>query len=1079
MHKSRRTIDSLVREVRKRYLRRVLLMGSAISVLALLVCLAALFFLYTPLLDRPVAFMLAVTVAAGGMAWILAQFLVRPVLRRPSDRQVALFVEERIPDLEDRLNSAVEAAQLGEEPLVDSLFEDAAAWTRRIMPGDLVSRMRERLFFYGSAVGLAAFLVFAMVNLEQIRVTASEINLGELVPQAFMTVSPGDVNIEKGETQQVIASFRNPFDDEVLIAHKLPEGTWTRTPMQPGTDGTSFLMEFFDIQSPIEYYVEADGKRSDLFHISLYEFPAVTSITVTYRYPAYTGLPDRTDEDSGDIRGPRGSRVELTVHATEVATEAAMMLVSGGSVPLASTGPGTFKGSISLEEDDLYTVRLVDATGSTNKFPDQYQIVAVEDAKPRITIRDPGRDTRASPVEEVLIAADAEDDYAVTDFAMRYSVNGEPEEEVDLLAGRSGSSVSGETLLFLEDFTLQPGDVISYYLRARDAFQEEVSDMYFIEVRPFDQSFTQAVNQGAGQQNAQQRQSGLVVNQQEIIAATWRLLRRTDRGADFDAALEALVHAQQTLRDNIASRIETTALSLELRADETQRRLVEYLQEAVSEMETAVEDLADGELQRALTPERRALSNLLRADALNTERQVAQQQQGGMGGGMSATEERMTELMDLELDISRDKYEVQQPGSAAQQSANQQSQELDEAMQRVKDLAQRQQNLVNETNPDQLQGEDRRRFVDRLQRDQEDLRQQVGELTESLQQSGTESMQRRLDRAARNMEEAQRALRRENMSEAMGRQQQALNQLRQLEQDMRVATRGSLRERVEGLDRDIADLAERERELASDISQSVEDGSRDTEALEAERAQIQEEMSRILLEARDMERQAQNQDQELATALRNLQQQAMRGRITDNMRDSRDALRNGWTETADRIEDEILEGLQGLDGPREALAQGLPVSEEEELTRSLADLQALRSELEQLETQSQRAGQGDGRALEARLSRQLSRAREMAERLRQENPGNQAMQRALAGVQNALTRADHTGVLLDEESAEQFFDARFLDPLSELESELLQRLDYLQLARQLYGGRRDDIPPEYRTMVEKYFESLSKQAPSQ
>ena len=1072
MRKSRRSIDSLVREVRKRYLRRVLLMGSAVSVLALLACLAALFFLYSALQDRPVAFILALAAAASGLAWILVRFLVRPALRRPSDRQVALFVEERIPDLEDRLNSAVEAAPLAGGPLVDSLFEDAAAWSRRIMPGALVSRVRERLFLYGSAVGLAAFLVFAMTNLDQIRVTASEIDLGELVPQAFMTVSPGDVNIEKGEAQQVIASFRNPFSAEVLIAHKRAEGNWTRTAMQPGADGSSFLMEFFDIQSPIEYYVEADGKRSDIFHISLYEFPAVSSIDVTYRYPAYTGMPDRTDEDSGDIRGPRGSRVEITVHATEVAREAAMILESGDILPLERSGPGSFRGAMDLEEEDLYTVRLVDAEGNTNKFPDQYQIVAIEDAKPRITMRDPGRDTRASPLEEVLVAADAEDDYGIAGFAMRYSVNGESEEEVDFLAGRGGTAVSGETLLFLEDFTLQPGDVISYYLRARDAFQEEVSDMYFIEIRPFDQSFTQAANQGSGQ--GAQRQGGLVVSQQEIIAATWRLLQRTERDAEFDAALEALVHAQQSLRDNISSRIESTALSLELRADETQRKLVGFLQEAVSEMETAVKDLADGQLQRALTPERRALSNLLRADALNTERQVAQQQQRGTGGGMSATEERMTELMDLELDISRDKYEVQQPGSPAQQG-----QELDEAMQRVKDLARRQQDLVNNTRPDQLQGEDRKRFVDRLKRDQEDLRQQVSELTESLQQSGTEAMQRRLDRAARNMEEAQRALRREDMSEAMGRQQQALDQLRQLEQDMRLATRGSLRQRVEGLDEDLADLAERERELATGIRQSVEDGRRRTDALEAERAQIQDDLERILREARDLERQAQYQDQELATALRNLQQQAMRGRLSDHMRDSRDALRNGWTETADRIEDEILEGLRRLDEPREALAQGLPVTEEEELARNLNDLQSLRSELERLEAQSQRGSQADGRALEARLSRQLSRSREMVEQLRQENPGNQAMQRALAGVQNALTRADHTGVLLDEESAKQFFDERFLDPLSELELELWQRLGQLQLARQLYGGRRDEVPPEYRTMVEKYFESLSRQTPTQ
>ncbi len=1070
MQRTRRNIDALVQQVRTRYHRRNLLRGGAINLLALLVCLTTLFFWYPALAERPVTLLLAALAATAGMVWVLAKFLVRPALRTLSDEQIALFIEEHIPDLEDRLNSAVEAAPAGNEPLLDNLLEDAAARTTRIFPGTIVSRLRERFFLYIAGGGVAAFLIFGFANLDRIRLTASEIQRGELAPRPFMTISPGNVDVEKGEAQQVIAAFRKAFNDEVRIAYKQGDQKWTRTTMQPGLDAHSFLWEFFDIQEAIAYYIEADGRRSDVFRISLFEFPAVARIDLAFRFPAYTGLPDRTETDKGNIRGPEGSRVEITVHATGPAEKAAMIFGNSSAVPFERSGADTFTATITLREEDLYSLRLTDADGNTNKFPDQYQIIPVPDAKPRITIRGPGRDTRASAVEEVLIAADAQDDYGIAAFELFYSVNGEPETALDMLASGGGTAASGETLLFLEDFSVEPGDVITYYLQARDAFQEETSDMYFIEIRPFDQSFTQAANPGAGQ--GAQRQSGLVINQQEIIAATWRLLRSQEDHRDYDASLEALVQAQRNLQKNIAGRIETTALSLELRADKTQRQVVEYLQKAVSEMEVAAADLEEHELRRALTPERRALNNLLRADALHTERQVAQQQRG-MGGGMSATEERMSELMDLELDISKNKYEVQQQGSPAEQA-----QELDAAMQRVKDLARRQQDLAENSNPNQLQGKARKRFVDRLKREQDDLRQQLQEFTESMQQTGSESMQQRLGRAARNMTEAQQALRRNNMTEAMGRQQQALNELRQLQQDMQIASRGSLRERVEALGQDLNALTERENRLAQEIMEAPERDRSAANALEEERAVILEETQELLREARDMERLARGQDQALATALRNLQQQAMRGRLMDHMRASREALQNGWTDTAGRIEGEILKGMERLKRPQEALSQGLPVTEEEELARALNDIQALQSELRRLDAQSQRAGGDDERALETRLQRQLSQARDMVERLHRENAGNEAMQRALTSVQNALVRADHTGVLLDEESAKSFFGDRFYDPLSELEAELWQRLDYLQLARQLYGSRRDEVPAEYRAMVEKYFESLSKHATS-
>ena len=62
------------------------------------------------------------------------------------------------------------------------------------------------------------------------------------------------------------------------------------------------------------------------------------------------------------------------------------------------------------------------------------------------------------------------------------------------------------------------------------------------------------------------------------------------------------------------------------------QEIVGHLRDAVSAMDEAIADLEDGDLQEALGPERRALNALLKADALNRERDVTMQQPGQQGG---------------------------------------------------------------------------------------------------------------------------------------------------------------------------------------------------------------------------------------------------------------------------------------------------------------------------------------------------------------------------------------------------------------------------------------------------------------
>ncbi len=1098
MHASTHKVKNLVSDIRRRWRRRALMQGAALTLLVLLFCATALLLAYTTARVQPLHLMLGLGVTALVVLAVAVQFLLRPALRRLSDRQIALFVEEKIPDLEDRLNSAVEvddAARLRREhgALIDRLIDDAARRTRAIPLTTLVDRKRERVLAYSAGAGLVLFLLFGYTSLDKI--SLRQIDLAALAQpaQPYLSVSPGNLEIEKGASQEILATLREAPGRDVMLVYKEGEGAWQQAPMRAGLGQPVYLLELPNIQAPVQYYVEVGERRSEPYLLSLYAFPDVERIDVTYRFPAYTGLPPRTEEDTGDVRGLKGSTVTLDVHTTGTVAAAELMLDDAQRIPLKAAGGGVFRGTLILQDPHLYVVRLQDEQARENKFPDEYQIVPVEDEQPLITITDPQRDVRANALEEVLVAATAQDDFGLKDLRLKFSVNGEAEQAVGLMdaAAQRQPEASGEHLFFLEDYGLQPGDVVSYYLEAEDFFHAapEATDMYFIEVLPFDQKFSQANNMG-GMQG--QQPSGLVLSQQQIIAATWKLHRERAEmeTAEVEEARQALVQAQANLKGNIEERINATAFSLELRGDETNQQIVAYLRQAVAEMGKAVLDLEADRLKAALTPERKALNHLLKADALNKERQVAMNR-GGQGGGQSATEERMTELMDLELDISKDKYEMQQ-----QRQQRQQERQMDEALEKVRELARKQQNLANQQRLDELQGEDKKRFIDKLKRDQEELRQQTERLASAMQQNAREQgglsreAQERLERVADNMREAERALRRDEVQKALTRQQQALNELRQLQRDLQLAANDNTRGAVEDLARQFDQFRDQERRLGDDLARAERDarargGQADEQTLgrlQQQRQQTIDNLEQLESQARAVQERIRQEDPELATAIRNMLQQMQRERLEEKMLNSEDAIEQGWLDYAERLEEEILAALDKLETQRRAFERSLPVAEEEHLARALEDVRDLMRQLQEMQAraQGQQSGQSgqnadrEARAEAARAQRQMERARENLERLQRGLGGNPTAQRQLRQIESFLNRADHTGVMLEGEAAKAFFNDRVFDPLAQLEMEIARQLDLIAMEKKLYGGRDADVPSEYRDLVEKYYEALAK-----
>ncbi|MEW5916375.1 MAG: DUF4175 family protein, partial [Gemmatimonadota bacterium] len=495
---------------------------------------------------------LSLIVLAG--AWWIA----RPLVRRANDESVALYTEEREPRLEGALLGAVDVAASSARGTVQPLGGHLIAHTVRQMRTLEVPQTIEQVHLRRYAGALAGALLFGALILRltptDIRHAAALIaapwsDASAAAPYAVL-VEPGDAEVPKGSDVQLRAQLRGFNAAHVIVAVRRGASTnWERFPMSVGGDSASFELRLFDLTASSDYYVEASGVRSGVFHLRVRELPAVDRIDLEYRYPAYSGLGVEKVSDAGDIAAIIGTRVVVQVK-TSLPVKSGRLTIEGDSViALTAVNDTVLQGILTVRRDGFYRIALDAPDGTRVAGTIDYAIDAIEDAKPSVSIRKPGRDTRPTSVEELYIEAAADDDYGVSKLDLVYRVNGGEEKVVPLSAPNGGGrEITAAHTLYLEEMNLKPGDVVSYYARATDnnavtGAQSAASDIYFATVRPFDRNYRQGQGGGGGGGGGEEggNPSQFAARQREIIAGTYKVER--DR-ADMEA---------RELRENVAT----------------------------------------------------------------------------------------------------------------------------------------------------------------------------------------------------------------------------------------------------------------------------------------------------------------------------------------------------------------------------------------------------------------------------------------------------------------------------------------------------------------------------------------------
>ena len=975
-HKANRQSEVLrmVRRIRQRWRMRIAVRGAAV---VLGVGLAA--FLVSVYGLELFRFSASSVVSFRTMLWVVmagltARFLVWPVMRRVSDEQAALYLEENEPSLEAAVLAAIETGAVGSiasAALEEQLVESALHRARNV---DFGRRVEQKGLYRAS--GALAGIVFASLALlllgpAQLRHGASALlfptrDAGTVNPYSIL-VEPGDVTIARNSDQMITAQLEGFENEDVQVFFKSESSeAFDRLSMLPdGGDGFELLL--LSVDDNTEYFVESAGIRSATHRIEVADLPYVDRLELEYRFPSYTGLPPRTVEVGGDIAALKGTTVRLRVFPTML-TPGGRLLVDSQPVELVDEGDGTWTSSLTVQTDGYYQIELARSDGALVPASPQYTIDVLTDQPPSVSFSKPGRDTRASPIEELFLEAKADDDFGIAELLLIYSANGGPEDTVRMFDGRPAPEVTAGHTLFLEEFGLEPGDLVSYYAEVNDnnrgaESRTVTSDIYFVQIRPFRIDYRQgeqAGGGGGGGGGGGPADEGLSELQKEVVAATFNMMR--DREVygeeEFQENLVSVRLAQSRVREQVEGLLQRM-LSRGMASDPQFQRIAELLPKAVNEMKAAEVSLDAGEPKSALPPEQRALQNLQKAEE-TYEAVVSQGGQGGGGGGGGASADDLADLFELELDKLKNQYETVQRGER-QEAAEQ----LDETLERLKELARRQQQEAERQRRAAAQQGGAGGSASRSQRE---LADETEEAARQLERLAREINDQQLMEAAREIRDAADDMRRSaassGSSSGSADASSALDRLEEARRRLERDRVSRLREDTEEAVQRAQDLADEQREIQDQMARLGEDGQdiRESarrlferkEAMAEELADLESQIDRLSRDARSDQQATADRLVEAAESIRDnkLKERVRysRGLIGTRDQDYTSEFEAETTRAIDELQEHLEEAVDAVgDSPEDRRAEALDRARD--LTRGVESL-ARRLE--------ERSGRGEG-----------------------------------------------------------------------------------------------------------------------
>lgn len=1108
-------------------LRNFMLLGHLANGTALILTVVAVLFVLGFVFNA--AFFLTATfrtifVAIAVIA-LLALFFVTvvwPWIRKPSTESVALQVEAKYPQLQDRLISSLQLErnlQNNREgfstDMIQAVMRESEEMCRGIDFNKTVDHayLKRSLRFLALSAASVVLLGFAFPSVfnETVYLFANPTVEVERELSYRLKVEPEGTEVAKFAplTVRAILSGRN-LPNDAKLHWRYEDGPVKSEEFSPersakaaasgiagklaADDSTILAFEFREVRRSFEYWVTAGEIESPKYEVDAVDKPRVIDIKLTYAYPKYTGLqPLVVDENDGNISAIKGTTVKVEATVNKPAVTAEMVFKDGRREGL-TIRDHQLTGTIKVMEEGSYHIAVTDELGNLNPDPIEYRIGAIADAFPEADLFAPGVPVNLGDDMALDLGVKLFDDFGFSELTLRYrvfSVQGETfERKLAVPFDRAlGKSIEVRYPWDLSDIGLEPGGWVEYQFEVADndavtGPKRAQSQVLVARLPSLQEQFSYLEEESESQINeleeVRKAQDELLENTQKLQE---QLLSNQEMDWEKKQEIQKALQNQQNLFDQmeqIADRMEQMEEQMR-KNDLTSLEIMQKLQE----LKKLFDEVATPEMKEAMKKMQEALDKMS-----PEELQKAAEQ-------MEMSQEELKERIERTLALLK--------FMQAQQKMENMMRQLAELIEQQEKMNQQTESSPQEKLADLAPKEkaNKEQFDD-LQKQAQELEEMLKELKLDQQENAKEFIEQAQEsKAGEEMQQMSQELQQKNKKQAKRSGDMALESLKQMQKQMQEQkdafnnSQGQqAAENMKEAANDVLYVSEKQEDVYN-LAESTDPSSPELQKLAAEQQALQRTMQALDERLREISKESAFYNQQVNQLMNSAQESMTQSTEGLMRRDAAGAMRNqkeamfSLNQAANQLmqsaqsqsmcnsgrcnNENMFQKMNKLTQQQKQINNqtssmcdkpGNAKPKAGDLGRMAAQQSAVRKSLEELQQE-----QGNRREILGRLDELAKETQKVVEDFEGGSVGEQTLERQhkiyqrMLDFQRSLERQDFS----EERKAEAGRDIRRASP---------EQLQFETASKQSFQDRlqkfmNEGYPPEYEELIKNYFRAVN------
>lgn len=534
-----------------------------------------------------------------------------------------------------------------------------------------------------------------------------------------------------------------------------------------------FSYEFINLQKSTTFQLSANGFRSKEYTIDVVAKPVIANFEVACNYPAYTGKHNEVLKNMGDLVIPAGTKLSWRFNTQNV--DAINFTIGDSAYHVKRSGEAEFVFSKTFLQSAQYTLKVSNknvpdadsVSYSLNVTPDLYPVIAVKEKNDSATQK------------YFYYVGEISDDYGLRNLTFNYQLV-RADSATAIVKSINVPFTAGASSHFtyywqLSDFTIKPGDKITYYFEVWDNDGIHGSKSTKSELMSFAMPSLGELNKELSKDNKDLKDElknamkDAKALQDELKAMKDKLMEKQNLTWEDKKKLQENLEKQKEL----AAQIEKIKDKLNQNFDKQDefKEVSEEIKEKQKNLQELADKVLDEETKKMLEKMEKMLEELQKKDAIDKMED------------MKSGNEKMEKELDRMLELFK-KMEF--------------SQKMDETAKKLEKMAEKQEELSKKTeeNTDNKTGapkdeklqEELKKEQDKLNADMKDAKKDIEDLKKLNQETKSEQdfkeVEKNLDAADKQQDDAKEQMDQKQNSSASKNQKSAANNMKDAAQKL-------------------------------------------------------------------------------------------------------------------------------------------------------------------------------------------------------------------------------------------------------------------------------------------------------